>query len=108
MKSLGRMSSLPLVPPSRERQLSPNVFFITEVVLVCKSPLFADNTWKGVGLQFRKVVGIQPNFYVCCPVDASKSSLLSMMRAVIMDYLAYSLCLFFSFPQNQEPKYSKT
>lgn len=51
-------------------------------VLVCRRPISADNTWKGVGLHFGKVFGIKPNFCVCCWLDVSKrrGGLLSAIR----------------------------
>lgn len=88
----------PLVPLSREKRpegLQREHWRLIEVALICKRkvPVFCREYMGGRGTTVSGMVAwIQPNFCVCCFQEA-QSSLLSVMRAVIMDYLTYSLCL---------------
>lgn len=95
----GRISSLPLAPLSRERpekcsqerQVSPDWVFLIALVLVYTEFCFADNTWKGVGLQLGDGYWELAQ-YLCllcegCFQERYYWSSLSVIRAMIMDYL---------------------
>lgn len=58
-----------------------------EVILYAEGPRFANNKWKEVGLQFERLLVFSPISHVCW----------SILLAVMMNYLTYSLSLSFDF-----------
>lgn len=67
---------------------------------VLRRALFADNTWKGVGPVWKQSLGFCPVLCLlwrgCFQATASRRSLLSPIRAAIMDYLVHFVSSAFS------------